>query len=119
MRLPSPPVRNFKRETGFVEKELMPKSEKVTQEPETWRRAFRSHRRIRSSRRGDTRVPGNRTDCLLGGFSAESGKAGTLGGSRKTPTPGGALGHCCSLAEDGGGLEVDPESNSRQHDLGL
>lgn len=64
-------------------------------------------------------MPGNRTDCLLGGFSAESGKAGTLGGSRKTPTPGGALGHCCSLAEDGGGLEVDPESNSRQHDLGL
>lgn len=61
VRLPSPPVRNFKRETGFVEKELMPKTEKVTQEPETWRRAFRSHRRTRSSRRGDTHVPRNRT----------------------------------------------------------
>lgn len=30
----TPPARNFKRETGFAEKDLMPKAE-VTAEPET------------------------------------------------------------------------------------
>ena len=95
----------------------MPKTEKVTKDPETWRGVFRSHRRTRSSCRGHTHVAGSHTDCLLGGFSAESGKTVALGGSWRTPAPGGASGHCCSLTEDGGGWEVDPESNARQHDL--
>lgn len=117
MWLPSPPVRNFKRETGFVEKDLVPKTEKVTEDPETWRGASGSHGLTRSSCRGHTRVAGSRSDCLLGGFSAESRKTAALGGSQRTPAAGGASGHCCSLTEDGGGLEVDPESNARQHDL--
>lgn len=94
----------------------MPKTEKVTEDPETWRGAFRSHRRTRSSCRGHV-WPEAALTVSWEASRLKVGRQRPWGGSWRTPAPGSASGHCCSLTEDGGGREVDPELNARQHDL--